>query len=117
MDQGEDAALAIGWLPLVSLIVFIVAYSLGFANVPFLIMGELFPAKYRGLLGSFASCFNLACTFTIVRTFDIMALSIGYYGAFWLYASCCALGIFFVFFLLPGKSFLKINAYHRLERL
>jgi facilitated trehalose transporter len=29
------------------LLLFIIAYSSGFANVPFLIMGELFPAKFR----------------------------------------------------------------------
>lgn len=107
VNQGEEAASGIGWLPLVSLMVFIVAYSLGYASVPFLIMGELFPTKYRGLLGSLSSCFNLGCTFTVVKSFDTLALNIGYHGAFWLYAISCVVGIVFVFFLLPetkGKA-------------
>ena len=44
---GPEVAAKLGWLPLASLILFIVAYSSGYANVPFLIMGELFPSKYR----------------------------------------------------------------------
>ena len=38
---------SLGWLPLASLILFIIAYSFGYANVPFLIMAEIFPTKYR----------------------------------------------------------------------
>ena len=44
---GADVQQTLGWLPLASLLLFIIAYSSGFANVPFLIMGELFPAKFR----------------------------------------------------------------------
>ena len=48
-DKPDDVKSSLGWLPLASLILFIVAYSTGYANVPFLIMGELFPAKFRYL--------------------------------------------------------------------
>ena len=44
---GEEVQSSLGWLPLASLLLFIIAYSFGYANVPFLIMGELFPAKFR----------------------------------------------------------------------
>lgn len=44
---GEEVQTTLGWLPLASLLLFIIAYSSGYANVPFLIMGELFPAKFR----------------------------------------------------------------------
>ena len=44
---GKDVQVSLGWLPLASLLLFIIAYSSGYANVPFLIMGELFPAKFR----------------------------------------------------------------------
>lgn len=44
---GEEVQSSLGWLPLASLLLFIIAYSSGYANVPFLIMGELFPAKFR----------------------------------------------------------------------
>jgi len=36
-----------GWedLPLVALVLFVVGYSAGFASIPYVIMGELFPAR------------------------------------------------------------------------
>lgn len=44
---GEEVQDSLGWLPLASLLLFIMAYSCGYANVPFLIMGEIFPTKFR----------------------------------------------------------------------
>jgi len=50
---GDDEATAtLGWLPLLSLIVFFIAYSCGMSNVPFIIMGEMFPTRFRTLLGT-----------------------------------------------------------------
>jgi len=49
---GEKETTAqLGWLPLLSLIVFFIAYSGGMSNVPFIIMGEMFPNRFRTLLG------------------------------------------------------------------
>lgn len=110
---GEEAASAsLGWLPLLSLIVFFVAFSGGFSNVPFIIMGELFPSRYRTLLGPISSSFNLLCTFTVVRSFPEMQITMGKYGAFWFFMCCTLLSIFFIYFLLPetkGKTLEEIE--------
>jgi len=103
---------SLGWLPLASLLLFITAYSAGYANVPFLIMGELFPTKFRSILGSLASCFNLLCTFTIIRSFNDMNKTMGEYATFWFYMCWCIVGLFFVYFFLPetkGKSLDEIE--------
>ena len=44
---GEEVQESLGWLPLASLLLFIISFSSGYANVPYLIMGEIFPSKYR----------------------------------------------------------------------
>jgi len=49
--RAAEASALLGWLSLAALIVFFVSYSSGFANVPFVIMGELFPSRYRFILG------------------------------------------------------------------
>ena len=77
------------------------AYSGGFANVPFIIMGELFPSRYRALLGPLASSFNLLCAFIVVRTFPDMQIALGKYGTFWFFMSSTLVSIFFVYFFLP----------------
>ena len=45
----------LSWLPLAALIIFMIGYSVGFATLPFVLMGELLPAKYRNSLGGLAS--------------------------------------------------------------
>ncbi|XP_057381612.1 facilitated trehalose transporter Tret1-2 homolog [Daphnia carinata] len=110
MQEQWGAALAtekLGWLPLLSLVVFFIAYSGGYANVPFILMGELFPARYRSILGPLSSSFNLCCTFIVVRSFPVMQVTMTKYGAFWFFMCCTLVGIAFVYFLLPetkGKT-------------
>ena len=53
LDLGEDVNLSP--VPLTCLIVFMIGYSIGFASIPFLLMGELLPARYKNLLGGIAS--------------------------------------------------------------
>ncbi|KZS06246.1 Uncharacterized protein APZ42_030360, partial [Daphnia magna] len=79
----------LGWLPLLFLISFIIAYSMGFCTVPQLIMGELFPLEYRNRLGTISASFSLGCTFIVVRTFPEMAAIMGLGGVYGLYAACC----------------------------
>lgn len=104
---ADEASARIGWLPLLSLIVFFIAYSGGYANVPFIIMGELFPSRYRSVLGSLASSFNLLCTFTVVRSFPPMQIGLGKHGAFWFFMCCTIVSLVFVYFFVPetkGKT-------------
>lgn len=95
------------FLPLLSLMVFMVGFSIGFGSIPFLLMGELFPTKQRGILSSFAGSFNLLIMFTVIITYHPLEESISTEGTFYLYAMLCSLGVIFVIFCVPetkGKS-------------
>lgn len=60
----------IGWLPLASLMSFVLCFSLGFGPIPWLMMGEILPAKIRGTAASVATAFNWSCTFIVTKTFQ-----------------------------------------------
>ena len=111
--MGEaEATRVIGWLPLVSLMIFFVAYSSGYASVPFIIMGELFPARFRNILGSMSSSVNVLTAFACIRGFNTMQNNLGNDGTFWLFMSSTVLSLVFIFFLLPetkGKSLEEIE--------
>ncbi|KAK4011374.1 hypothetical protein OUZ56_020488 [Daphnia magna] len=103
----QEATDYFGWLPLVSLMVFFITYSGGISNVPFIIMGEMFPLRYRSLLGGISSSFHLFCTFVVVRFFPDMLREMGKDGTFYFFAGCTLLSAIFVYFLLPetkGKT-------------
>lgn len=116
----KEASASLGWLPLASLIVFFIAFSFGFANVPYIIMGELFPANIRSLFGPISSSFNVLCTFTVVRCFPLMRDYLGMDGTFFLYMACTVVSLFFIGLLLPetkGKTLEEIASLFGKESL
>ncbi|GLH14425.1 Gastric caeca sugar transporter [Gryllus bimaculatus] len=96
-----------GWLPLLSFVVFVIGFSLGFGPIPWLMLGEIFPAKIRGPAASLATAFNWACTFLVTKTFNDLEEALGGYGAFWMFGVVCFISLFFVIFCVPetqGRS-------------
>lgn len=73
-SNGSDVS-TIGWIPLASLMLFVLSFSMGFGPIPWLMMGEILPAKIRGSAASVATAFNWTCTFIVTKTFkDIIGM-------------------------------------------
>ncbi|XP_026826777.1 facilitated trehalose transporter Tret1 isoform X2 [Ooceraea biroi] len=103
---------AFGWLPLVSLIVYVIGFSLGFGPIPWLMMGEILPAKIRGVAASIATGFNWTCTFIVTKTFQDVINLMGAHGAFWSFGAIVAVGLVFVIISVPetrGRSLEEIE--------
>ncbi|XP_029168640.1 facilitated trehalose transporter Tret1-like isoform X1 [Nylanderia fulva] len=110
-SSGVDVT-NIGWLPLVSLIVYVVGFSLGLGPIPWLMMGEILPAKIRGSAASIATGFNWMCTFIVTKTFEDVIELIGAHGTFWLFGVIVAVGFVFVIICVPetrGRSLEEIE--------
>ncbi|XP_013191248.1 facilitated trehalose transporter Tret1 [Amyelois transitella] len=102
----------LGWLPLTCLMVYLVGFSLAFGPIPWLMMGEILPAKIRGAAASICTAFNWLCTFTVTKTFINILDGIGPAGTFWLFGCICFVGLFFVVVCVPetrGKSLEQIE--------
>ncbi|XP_011309196.1 facilitated trehalose transporter Tret1 isoform X1 [Fopius arisanus] len=103
---------SVWWLPLVGFIIYVIGFSLGFGPIPWLMMGEILPAKIRGPAASIATGFNWSCTFIVTKTFkDIIGL-IGTSGTFLTFGVICILGLVFVIFVVPetrGRSLEEIE--------
>ncbi|XP_070527100.1 facilitated trehalose transporter Tret1 isoform X2 [Cardiocondyla obscurior] len=108
---GADVT-AFGWLPLVSLIVYVIGFSLGFGPIPWLMMGEILPAKIRGSAASIATSFNWMCTFIVTKTFEDVIGVIGAHGTFWMFGVIVVVGFVFVLVSVPetrGRSLEEIE--------
>lgn len=57
-DQDKSKVANLGWLPIVSLCVFIVSFSIGFGPAPWILIGELFAPDVKGLAASLNGTFN-----------------------------------------------------------
>lgn len=112
MKNGGANVEAYGWLPLSSFVVYVVGFSLGFGPIPWLMMGEILPAKIRGSAASVATAFNWSCTFVVTKTFHDIVNLIGTHGTFWLFGNVCVLGLIFTVFFVPetrGRSLEEIE--------
>lgn len=89
------------WIPLLCVLVFTIAFSMGISPISWLLIAELFPLEYRGLCSALATSFSYACAFIGVKTFVDFQELLGLHGAFWLYAAISVAGLWFVVCFVP----------------
>ncbi|PNF21989.1 Facilitated trehalose transporter Tret1-2-like protein [Cryptotermes secundus] len=118
--QKHGMAEGLGLLPLISLMIFMIGFSIGYCSIPFLLMGELIPEKQRSFLSSVAGSLNLGIMFIVIKTYHDLKNSVGEAGAFWLYSTLCLCSCFFVYFLVPetkGRSLKEIEEFFELSQI
>lgn len=124
--------MSFGLLPIISLIIFMFGYSVGFGCIPYLLLGEIFPAKQRGLLSSISGSFNLGVMFIVIVTYhpleearnificifflnlNLILQLITTAGTFWMYSGLCLLGIIFVVTIVPETKGRDLDSIEKL---
>ncbi|KAK3932065.1 Facilitated trehalose transporter Tret1 [Frankliniella fusca] len=102
----------ISWLPIVSMVVFIILFSLGYGPIPWLYMGEVFSDQIKETGMSIATVVNWISVFIVTKFYGDLKEGIGGYGAFWVFSAISVLGCFFTFFFVletKGKTFDQIQ--------
>lgn len=110
------AAVSLGQITAVSLIIYVAAFALGLGPIFWLIIAEIYPLNVRGLAMSLATVTNWAANFVIAATFLSLVDLIGESGVFLLYALIALFAWLFVFKLVPetkGLSLEQIETYFR----
>ena len=100
-------------LALVGTFVFVSAFSVGMGPIPWVLMGELFPPRVRGVAASVSTAVSNLAAFVVTVTFGGLVKLLGMGLAFWFYATCCALCWAFTYFATPetkGRSLEQIGA-------
>jgi len=112
-QENTELADSLGWLPLVSMILFVTAFSLGFGPIPWMMVGEILPARVLGLASSIATVFNWFLAFLVTQFFADLKEAIHGAWCFWIFAIVCAIGTVYVFLIVPetkGKTTDEIQA-------
>lgn len=112
--QADKADVSgIGWLPLASVVMFIISFSLGFGPIPWMMMGELCAPDVKGLASALTVMFNWSLVFLVTKTFGTMQDTLGADWTFWFFGFWMAIGTLYVFFKVPetkGKTNAEIQA-------
>jgi len=101
MKAAHHDVSALGWLPVATVCLYFVVFSLGFGPVPWLMLGELFAPEVKGVAGSVASSASWWLTFLVTSQFGPVVAAIGEGPTFWAFAALTALGVVFVAVFVP----------------
>ncbi|PSN36326.1 hypothetical protein C0J52_24327 [Blattella germanica] len=118
MKYGQDSSL--DWFPVVALVLYIFASTLGFLTLPFSMLGEVFPSRIRAS-GSGATSFIGCCaSFIALKMYPDMKAAWGLENVFTFYAIVSLIGTGFVYLFLPetqGKTLQEVERHFRGESL
>ncbi|XP_011693005.1 PREDICTED: facilitated trehalose transporter Tret1-like [Wasmannia auropunctata] len=109
--SGSDVS-NLGWLPLTSLTLFMISFSIGMGPIPWMLMAELFPAETKAVASGIAVMLNWFLVFLVTKTFPAMNEGLGADVTFWIFAAIMAAGTAFTYFFIPetkGKTSQEIQ--------
>lgn len=114
--QGISAATNVSFLPLPSLCIYIIAFSIGFGGIPWLMMSESLPLEVKSLSSSIAATSYWAMVFVVATFYPPLAENIGIYNTFWGFAGLLLMSLVLIILFVPetkGKSLEEIQQLFR----
>ncbi|KAG5677827.1 hypothetical protein PVAND_007551 [Polypedilum vanderplanki] len=112
--EKEGIAPMYTWVPVACIFIFIITCTLGFLVVPWIMIGELYPMKVRGIVGGMTTCAAHTFVFMVVKTYPLLTHAVERHGAFIIYGLISILATIFFYFYLPetkGKTLQEIEDY------
>ncbi|XP_015597134.1 facilitated trehalose transporter Tret1 [Cephus cinctus] len=102
----------LSWLPVVSIVIYMAVYTIGWGPLPWTVMGEMFASDVKSKASGISSCFCWSLGFLITKFFTNIETAFGTHSAFWMFGVCSLFSAVFVLTILPetkGKSLQEIQ--------
>ncbi|XP_012531503.1 facilitated trehalose transporter Tret1 [Monomorium pharaonis] len=112
IKKSESDVSSLSWLPLTSLTLYMISFSIGMGPIPWMLMAELFPAETKAVASGMAVMLNWILVFLVTKTFPAMNEGLGADVTFWIFATIMAVGTAFTYFFIPetkGKTSQEIQ--------
>uniref|UniRef100_A0A8D9ADR8 Facilitated trehalose transporter Tret1 n=2 Tax=Cacopsylla melanoneura TaxID=428564 RepID=A0A8D9ADR8_9HEMI len=103
---------AIAFLPLLSVVVYIIMFSMGSGPIPWMMIGELFAPEVKGNATGIAVALNWSLAFVVTLSFSTLSSTLGTGITFWLFSVICLIGTLFTYLLVletKGKPLNQIQ--------
>ena len=110
---------ALSLVPLITIGVYLIGFSLGLGPISSLLMGELLPMKVRDMASMLATVINIAISIGLSYSHFPLARAIGESFVFWGYALSTCGTFFFCYFVVPetkGRTIEEIETIYRSDK-
>ena len=97
------------WVPLLTIMIYVVSYSLGMGDLLLILTGEFLPASCRLVATGIVGCLSAFTSFITTQTFMYMVDAITFNGTIIVYACICLWGVLFVCSSVPETKGLKFD--------
>lgn len=100
------------WVPQLCIVANVCASMLGMLQLPWVMIGELFPTSVRGIMGGIVSSLAYLFIFAIVKVYPTFISAFDLYIMMWIFAGVSLAVIAYVLAFLPetqGKTLLQIE--------
>lgn len=111
-DVQQSDVSSISFLPILSLVVFISTYSVGWGPLPWSVMGEMFSSNVKSKASGITVCVCWFLSFIITKFSDDLQTAFGNYLLYWVFGVFCVISVLFTILVLPetkGKSLQEIQ--------
>lgn len=98
-----------GWLAIVGLAAYIIAFSPGMGTVPWIVNSEIYPLRFRGVCGGIAATANWISNLIVAQLFLSLTEWIGTDWTFLLFGVLSVLALLFVLIIVPETKGLPIE--------
>lgn len=104
-----EIANSLSWLPVVTLIIFVLVYCVGFGPLPWAVMGEMFAPEVKSVASSMVASCCWILGFLVTKYFAAVASGLGSHWAFWIFGIFCACAFAFVMFVVIETKGLSLQ--------
>lgn len=109
---STDTLSMLGFLPIVSLCVFVIMFSMGLGPIPWTISGEMFTPELKSFAASSAGTFNWFLAFLVTKFYLELEIEMGGDVMFYIFSLICFIGSLFCYFVVPetkGKTIEQVQ--------
>ncbi|EFA10509.1 facilitated trehalose transporter Tret1 [Tribolium castaneum] len=103
-----------GYFAALCVLLYVATNTVGFMILPGVMLGELFPAKVRGLAGGLTFMVFNFVLFATAKAFPVVKNVVGVHGVFWIFGGSGLFASIFLYLMLPetkGKTLSQIEDY------
>lgn len=112
LDKDAEVIESLFWLPLSSLCVHLIAFSVGYGPLPWLLISECYKNSYNAVASPVTCAFAWTLGFVVTLTFEYITDAIGIGQTLWIFAGLSFIGVFFSAFVIvetKAKTFSEIQ--------